>query len=399
MASPNRFYVLLILAAINFTHIVDAMLIMPLGDLFIEEFKISAQQYSILVSSYAGAAAISSLAGIFLLDRFDRKSSLNLLYMGFALGTLACGFCNSYESLVITRFCTGLFGGMIGAIVLSIVSDLYPFKERGSAMGILFAAFSAASALGVPIGIYLSAIANWQLPFIILGSLAVLINVVVFFLLPNLTSHLQSQKQEDKLWTPIVEILSDKNQVTALLTGFLLILAHFMIIPFISPFMIKNVGFTQEEIALQFFFGGVATLFTSPIIGKLTDKIGVFKVFTTVMLMSFIPTIVLTNLYPVPIWIALSFTTLFFVLGSGRMISPNTIITAAAPTKNRGAFMSLKSSFQQMAIALSGLISGAIIFIDDNNLYQNYNLVGYIAIVFGLATIFIIRRIKVAKGN
>lgn len=399
MANPNRFYVLLILAAINFTHIVDAMLIMPLGDIFIEEFKISAQQYSFLVSSYAVAAAISSLAGIFLLDRFDRKSSLNILYIGFALGTLACGFCNSYESLVITRFCTGLFGGMIGAIVLSIISDLYPFKERGSAMGILFAAFSAASALGVPIGIYLAAISNWQLPFIILGSLALVINVVVYFLLPKLTSHLQSQNKEEKLWTPVVEIFTDKNQVNALFTGFILILAHFMIIPFISPFMIKNIGFTQEEIALQFFFGGVATLFTAPIIGKLTDKRGVFKVFTTVMLLSFIPTVVLTNLYPVPIWVALCFTTLFFVLGSGRMISPNTIITAAAPTKNRGAFMSLKSSLQQMAIALSGIISGAIIFIDEDNLYQNYDLVGYIAIAFGLITIYFIRKIKVAEGN
>ena len=183
------------------------------------------------------------------------------------------------------------------------------------------------------------------------------------------------------------------------MAGFALVLAHFLIIPFISPYLIKNVGLTQENIALQFFCGGVATIFSAPIIGRLTDKYGVMRVFSVVMLCSFVPTVLITNLKVVPLWVAISFTTMFFVFASGRMISPNTIISAAAGVNNRGSFMSVKSALQQLAIGLSGIISGAIIYIGDDDLYHRYDIVGYLSIAIAIITIFMVKRIKVAKGN
>ena len=84
---------------------------------------------------------------------------------------------------------------------------------------------------------------------------------------------------------------------------------------------------------------------------------------------------------------------------SGRMISPNTIITAAASNANRGSFMSVKSALQQLAIGLSALIGGSIVYIGDDNLYHNYAYVGYISIAVAILTIFLIKRIKVAEGN
>ena len=179
----NRTLILYTLALVNFIHIIDSMLIMPLGDIFIEEFSIGSAEYSFLVSAYALSAFFSSLIGVFYLDRFDRKTALLFIYFGFGVGTLACAFADTYLQLVSFRVFTGLFGGMIGAMVLSVVSDLYPFKERGTAMGILFSAFSAASALGVPIGIYLAAKSNWQLPFMVIGISALVICAFYFHLL------------------------------------------------------------------------------------------------------------------------------------------------------------------------------------------------------------------------
>lgn len=153
----SRKYILYILAVMNFTHIIDSMLIMPLGDIFISEFNISPREYSWLVSAYALTACISCILGILFLDRLPRKNALLFLYGGFAIGTFLCSLCTTYETLITLRAATGFFGGMIGALVLSIISDLFPFKERGAAMGILFASFSAASALGVPFGIYIAA--------------------------------------------------------------------------------------------------------------------------------------------------------------------------------------------------------------------------------------------------
>lgn len=396
----SRKYILYLLAVMNFTHIIDSMLIMPLGDTFISEFGISTGQYSWLVSSYALAASMSCILGIIFLDRLPRKNALLVLYGGFAIGTFLCSLCTTYETLITLRAVTGFFGGMIGALVLSIISDLFPFKERGAAMGVLFASFSAASALGVPFGIYLAAKGSWQIPFMILGLVGVVVAAVILFTFPTMNDHIKFQpKKRKSLFAILGTVFKDKNQVYALSAGFVLIMGHFMIIPFISPFMIKNIGLTQLEVAYQFFAGGVATFITSPIIGRMTDKYGVMKVFIIVMVISWIPTILITHLTTAPLSLAISLVAFFFIFGSGRMISPNTIITAAASTETRGSFMSLKSALQQLAIAATAFISGTIVTIGPDGRYHNYNYTGYIAIFFCIITIYLVSKIRVAKGN
>lgn len=398
MNNHQKRFILIALAAVNFTHIVDSMLIMPLGDIFISEFGLNPDEYSWLVSSYAFAAFFSSLLGIFLLDRLDRKHALLFLYAGFSLATLATSWCNNFVSLLIIRLITGLFGGMIGAVVLSIVSDIYAFSERGRAMGIIFAAFSVASALGVPAGIFLAGWGSWKLPFIIIGLLGFMIWMFIWWIFPSMSSHKLSHEGRHYL-QGIRFIFRDKNQLIALVAAFTLVLGHFMIIPFISPYMIRNVGLSQIEISYQFLLGGMATVITSPYIGKLTDRIGVMKVFTWMMALSFIPTLLITNLPATSLWISLLCTTLFFIFGSGRMISPNTLITAAAPPKHRGSFMSLKSATQQLAIGLSAFLSGQIVVLGENNLYSGYYKIGFLAIFFGLITIWLMNHVRVAEGN
>jgi len=395
----NRKFILYTLAVINFTHIVDSMLIMPMGDIFIEEFQISAHKYSYLIMAYAFAAFLSSSMGFFFLDSFDRKKALLFTYTGFSIGTFACAYANTYELLVSIRFLTGLFGGFIGALVLSIVSDLYKFKERGTAIGIIFAAFSAASALGIPIGLYLAVIGSWQLPFMIIGFLGFIITGLIFFLFPNMTSHFESVDKSRSMLDTIKTLTSDSNQVLALLTGFIIILGHFMIIPFISPYMIKNVGLTQLEISYQFFFGGIATIVSGPLIGRLVDKIGVFKVFLTMLILSAIPTMLIVTLPETSLAIAVMVVVLFFITASGRMIPANTLISAAASQENRGSFMSMKSALQQLAIALASLISGLIIFINPDGKFENYPILGILALVILSTTIVLIRKLKVAKDN
>lgn len=375
------------------------MVIMPLGDIFIKEFGLQADQFTFLVSAYSGAAFFASLFGVFYLDVFDRKKALLFIYGGFAVSTLLCSLTSSYIPLLLLRLVNGFFGGMMSAVILSIISDLYKFKERGKAIGSIMAAFSAASALGVPFALYLAADGNWQLPFMILGGASIIVWILSFFILPSLTDHLKSIDQNRSIQHTLATIYTDVNQVNALIAGFVIVLAHFIIIPFISPYLIKNVGLTQMEITYQFFFGGIATVISSPIIGRLVDKYGVMRVFITTMVLSFIPTLLITHLNTVPLTIAISYTTLFFVFATGRMIAPNTIITAAASPLNRGSFMSLKSALQQLAVTFAALISGQIVFINDQDLYENYNYVGYIAIVLGLLSIYLVSRIRVAKGN
>ncbi len=383
----------------QFFHIVDSMIMMPLGDIFMSTFDLTAGQFSYLVSAYAIAAFFSCILGIFYLDVFDRKKALLVIFGGFSIGTLCCSFADSYLLLISLRLGTGFFGGMLGALSLSIVSDLYPFQERGSAMGILMTGFSVATALGVPFALYLAADGNWQLPFLVLGSACLVVWIGIYVVFPKMNKHIQTLEKNRSLRSVLNSVLGDSNQVNALIAGFGLVLAHFLIIPFISPYLIKNVGISQMDITYQFLLGGIATIISSPLIGKMVDKYGVMKIFITTMILSFVPTILLTHIGVTPLFLTLVFTTSFFILATGRMIAPNTIITAAASPSSRGSFMSFKSAFQQLAIALSAFISGAIMYVGEDDKFVNYPFVGYLAIIFGILSIFLVRRIKVAKGN
>lgn len=391
--------ILYILALIQAINIVDSMIIMPLGDIFIELYSINSSQYSLLVSAYALAAACSSIFAMLYLDFFDRKNAILLAFTGFSVGTLLCAFAHSYHQLLGLRFFTGLFGGVLGAIILSIVADLFPFKERGKAMGIVMAAFSAASAVGVPFGLYLADIADWRYPFYILGGVGILLSILIYSYFPNLKGHLDSIDQERKPIDTVLLLVRDSNQINALVTGMMLVLGHFLIIPFITPYMIRNVGLEQEQIKFVFLVGGIATIFTAPLIGRMTDKYGVMRVLITLMALSIFPVIGITHLGENPIWIALIATTAFFVLGSGRFIPPNTIISAAATPQNRGSFMSMKSALQQLAIALSSAIAGYIVYFDGAGRIINYNYVGYISILICIFAVFLTKRINVAEGN
>ena len=390
---------LFLLAAVNFTHIVDFMIMMPLGDALTKYFTISMQQFSVLVSAYTISAGISGFFGAFFIDRFDRKTALIFTYTEFALGTLACAIAPTYILLLIARSLTGFFGGLIGALVMSIVSDAVPFERRGEAMGIIMSAFSAASVLGVPFGLYLNSLYSWHAPFLFLGSMSLVIGFLLYQLLPTLRGHLEKNMT---IKNPIVilgNIFKDINQINALLLGVFLIVGQFMVIPFLAPYMIRNVGFTEGQLVYIYLVGGALTLFTAPMVGRLADKYGKLRIFTIFMLLTIIPIILITNMPKIHIGLALVVTGMFFVFASGRMIPAQAMITASVGSANRGSFMSIQSSTQQLSSGLSSFIGGLIIVETSTRSLLNYQYIGYFAILTIIIAILIAPRLKVAEGN
>ncbi len=372
---------------------------MPLGDVFMSEFGINPSQFSLLVSAYAIGAFLSCLAGAVYVDRFDRKRALSILYAGFALGTLACALATNYYALLSIRFITGLFGGVLSALVLSVVADTFTFERRGRAMGILMGAFSAASALGVPVGLYLADHFIWQAPFLFIGGFGLCLLALILVKFPTMRGHLEEGLPEKNFVSTFSSVLKDRNQVNALLAGIALVLGHFLIIPFIAPYMMRNVGFDTNALTAMYFVGGLVTVFTSPLIGRLTDRFGVMRVMSGFLFLSFIPVVAITNMPPIGVTLALLFTTAFFVTGTGRMIPPQTLISAAVGPETRGSFMSLKGALQQLAIALSAAIGGVIVVFDEQEKLLNYEWVGYLSIVVCLLALWLVSRLKVAEGN
>ncbi|MBV6442787.1 MAG: Purine efflux pump PbuE [Saprospiraceae bacterium] len=385
---------LFILAAVNFTHIMDFMIMMPLGPQLMNLLNINPQQFGLAVSAYAITAGASSFVSAFFVDRFDRKKVLLFAYIGFTVGTFSCALAPNYELLVAARVLAGLFGGMIGAQVLAIVADTFGYERRARAMGILMTSFSLASVAGVPAGLWLAAKFSWHIPFVAIGALGVIVAILIALFVPPVNAHLDESQPAGNPLRVLTDIFQTPNQMKALSLSTVLMLGHFSIIPFIAPSLVGNIGYDEHNIFLIYLVGGALTMFTAPLVGKVADRRGKYPVFVTFALLSLIPVWLITNLWPMPLWGVLLISGLFFIFVNGRMIPMQAIVSGVVTPQQRGGFMSINSSVQQLATGLAAMIGGAIVHKTADGHIEHYAEVGYISILLIAASIWLAGRVK-----
>jgi predicted MFS family arabinose efflux permease len=385
-------FILFALAFIQFNHIVDFMIIMPLGTQIMREFATNAQGFGLLVSAYAISAGLAGFAGSFFVDQFDRKRVLLTAVFFFSLSTFACGLSNSYWVLFLFRSLSGLFGGIIGSQILSITGDLFPLEKRSSALGIIMSAFSVASVAGVPLGLLIAARFSWNTPFLFLGGFSLLGLMMASIWLPPLNSHRNSQNRSRPLDT-LRGVIKFPNRIRALFLMLLVQFGQFTVIPFIAPYYIMNLGFSEKQISLVYFCGGIATFFTARLIGRMADRWGRKIVLTWLVLISIAPLIILTQLNQVSLYLALMVSTVFMIFGSGRLIPVMTLITSTVPARERGGFMSLNTTVQMMGSGLAAWVGSQIITEEAGRLVH-YDIVGYIAAFFSLIALVVGLKIR-----
>lgn len=393
MNSKERL-LLIILAAVNFTHIMDFMIMMPLGPQLMNLLKINPQQFGFAVSAYAITAGCSSFAAAFFVDRFDRKRVLLFAYAGFVIGTFSCAFAPNYELLVAARVLAGLFGGMIGAQVLAIVADTFGYERRARAMGILMTSFSLASVAGVPAGLWLAAKFSWHMPFLAIGGLGTIVIALIALFVPPVNQHIAQHAPPGNPLRVLTDIFQTPNQMKALTLSIVLMMGHFAIIPFIAPSLVGNVGYNEHNIFLIYLVGGALTIFTSPLVGKIADKRGKYPVFVSFALLSLIPVWLITNLWPMPLWVVLTISGLFFIFVNARMIPMQAIVSGVVTPQQRGGFMSINSSAQQMATGLAAMIGGAIVHKTADGHIEHYAVVGYFSMLLIAMSIWLAGRVQ-----
>lgn len=388
----NKKAILFLLAALNFTHILDFMIMMPLGNYLMPYFKISPQKFSLLVGAYTLSAAFSGFAAAFFVDRFDRKQVLLIGYGGFLIGTLLCGLAPSYTTLLLARIVAGIFGGLIGAQVLSIISDLFSYEERGKAMGSVMSAFAIASTLGVPFALYIANAFSWHAPFLFVAFAGMALYPFLLKYIPRMTDHFRDRKNEGPFHA-LQQVVAVPRQRLALLFSMLMFMGHFIIIPFINPYMEFNMGYSKVQTPMIYLVGGVSAFIAANILGRFSDKRGKLPVFTVCTLLSFGMIYLITNLPVLPYAIILSFFSIWFILATGRGVTAQAMISNVVPQQQRGSFMSFNSSVQQLGTSLASFIGGAIVIADGGGRIQRYNWLGYLSILVLLTCVLLARRL------
>lgn len=388
--TKNERVILFLLAALNFTQLLDFIVMMPLSNYLLPYFQITAFQFSLLVASYSVSAFFSGLIVAMFVDKFDRKKSLLFAYIGFLAGTLACGFSYTYEFLLASRILAGLFGGVIGAQILSIVADLFSYERRGRAMGVVVSAFAAATIFGIPISLYLTNIFrfNWHVPFIMIGAMGIFIIPFVIRHIPKMVGHINSERTSSA-FSSLIMVWRIPQQRSALIFSCLLMIGHFLIIPFINPYVEFNKGFSKRLIPMIYLFGGIASMIAAFILGRFSDKAGKLPVFQWSVFLSLFMVLIVTSLPNVHFFIVILLFAVWFILATSRALMAQAMVSEVVSSEHRGSFMSINGSIQQLGSGIAALLAGAIVITKRSGQVLNYKYVGYLSIIVLIATMIL----------
>jgi len=388
------------LAITMFTVVLDFMVMSPLGDILMKSLNIKPAHFGLAVSAYAFSAGISGLLTAGFADRYDRKKLLLFFYTGFIAGTLLCGIANTYPLLVGARIITGLFGGVIGSISMAIVADLFDLQHRGRVMGFMQMGFGASQVLGIPIGLYLANLWGWHAPFLWVGIMAIIVAVLIAVKLKPLTKHLDVQQDRSAL-KHLMHTLSKKDYRIGFSATALLSIGGFMMMPFGSAFAINNLHITQHQLPLLFMVAGLSTLIIMPLVGKLSDRVDKFKIFVAASVWMAIVVVIYTNLSVTPLWLVMIFNVLMMCGIMSRMVPSSALITAVPVLQDRGAFMSINSSLQQIAGGVAAAFAGLIVVQKDKfSPLEHYNTLGYIIVCISAVSAFLLYRVsKLVKAR
>ncbi len=392
--------VITLLALTQFTVVLDFMVMSPLGDMLMKSMDLTTSQFGFAVLSYGVSAGVSGLLTAGFADRFDRKKLLLFFYIGFILGTLFCGLANTYPLLIAARIITGIFGGVIGSISMAIVADLFSMQQRGRVMGFMQMGFGASQVLGIPISLYIANRWGWQSPFLMIVGLAFLIWVTIVLKMEPINKHL-SEKTERNALKHLWNTIKQRNYRIGFSATALLSLGGFMMMPWGTAFAINNLHLTKEQMPSLFMVAGISTLVIMPLIGKLSDKIDKFKLFAIASIWMIIVVLFYTNLTPVPLWVAMVVNVLMMIGIMSRMVPSMALATSLPKVHDRGAFMSINSSLQQMAGGLAAGVSGMIVVQKTKTSpLEHYDTLGLVMVTISAICIYMIYRVsKVVKAQ
>lgn len=384
--SQYQVFVIAVMAIIQFTIVLDFMVLSPLGAILMPTLHFTTAQFGWVVSAYAFSAGASGLLAAGFADKYDRKKLLLFFYWGFLIGTIFCAMAPNYHLLLAARIVTGIFGGVIGSISFAIISDLFKLEVRGRVMGFVQMSFAASQVLGLPIGLLLANKWGWHSPFWMIASFGILLGIVILVYMKPIDAHLKL-KSERNPFEHLFKTVSNPIYLRAFSGTVLLATGGFMLMPFGSAFSTNNLGLSMEQLPLLYGVTGISSMIFGPLIGKFSDKLGMYKVFVVGSIISAIMVAIYTQLAVTPLWLIMILNILLFSGISSRMISASTLMTAVPDPKDRGAFMSVNSSIQQISGGVASAIAGMIVVQSASGNLERYDVLGYVVIGSVLASI------------
>jgi predicted MFS family arabinose efflux permease len=372
-------FVIAILTIVQFTVVLDFMVLSPLGAILMPELSITPAQFGMVVSAYAFSAGASGLLAAGFADKFDRKKLLLFFYGGFIIGTTLCALAPDYHDLLLARIITGIFGGVMSSISYAIITDLFKLEVRGRVMGFVQMAFSSSQVLGIPVGLYFANEFGWHSPFVMIVIICIVTALLIVFFMRPIDSHLKIPSRVNPL-QHLIKTVTHSAYLKAFGATTLLATGGFMLMPFASAFSVYNLNITIEQLPPLYMITGIFSMLTGPLIGKFSDQLGKYNIFVIGSIITMIIVPIYCNLGQTPFWLVVVLNIIMFAGVASRIISSSALLTGVPVPQDRGAFMSINSSVQQISGGIATFIAGLIVVQAPAGNLIHYDTLGYVVV-------------------
>ena len=379
-------FVIAILTILQFTVVLDFMVLSPLGAILMPALHIDPEQFSLVVSAYAFSAGAAGLLAAGFADKFDRKKMLLFFYTGFLAGTLFCGLAKDYQMLLLARIVTGIFGGVLSSITFAIITDLFAMQVRGRVMGFVQMGFASSQVLGIPLGLYAANRFDWHMPFLLIVALGLLVGLIIVMKLRPIDTHLHL-KSERSAFEHLKKTIRTPRYLKGFAATVLLATGGFMLMPFASAFSTGNLGLKMEDLPSLYMVTGIASMIAGPLAGKLSDQIGKYRLFIIATCAGIILVLFYSHLGQTPLWLMMIISAILFTSITARIVAASALMSAVPAPQDRGAFMGVSSAIQQISGGLASALAGLIIVKEPNGYLRNYPILGYVVVGAMVTTI------------
>lgn len=382
-----------LIALVQFVNIVDFMMVMPLGPDFARALGIDPSNIGLLGGAYTLAAAATGIAGARWFDGYDRRVVLTWSLVGLGIGTLAAALASSLTGLLVARVLAGAFGGPATAIASAIVADAVPVERRGRALAVVMGAFPFAAVLGVPLGLELARLGNWQTPFIVLGLLILATAAFTHWRLPPQRGHLDTAAVpgalRDLMWSPLGQ--------AAFLVMALTMFGRFLVVPNLSAWLQFNLEVPRADISLLYLVGGVASFVAMRFAGWAVDRHGAVRVAWLACAMLVV--VLVGGFLPEPPWLSpLVMFSLFMMAAAASGVANTTTISKVPGPQQRAGFMAGISACQHLACSAGALLSAAMLSATPDGALVGMTAVVVLALLLALLQPWLLDRVERLRG-
>lgn len=338
-----------------------------------KSYHASLSTVGLLVTVFAVTYAICTPILTTITSKYDRFKVLMTMLVIFWIGNTMTALAPSLPLLFVSRIITAAVAGTIISLILVFVSVIAPLEKRSMLVATVFAGFSTATIVGVPIGTTISMLSSWHISFLVISVLTIIIGAGLYWLVPRGNSQVTGSIKNQ------LQLMTDRRIFLGVIAMITLMAAEYTFYTYIRPIITDVLGFSASQLNWLLGLIGVMFIIGNTCAGIISSRYGIGKmpVISTACLVLLL---LMGSAFHLS-WLGIVLLCLIcFVLGMPGSILQVMFLNVAE--RDHPAAMSLASSLNPICTNIGVSIGSLVAAISVS--FVPVSQIGYVGAIFAL---------------